>query len=341
MSVTATIGPVDSHIAQGDFVVATVVCLGIHILDVLGRPVSRIPPKQDVDLLEEIRLTVAGTAAGTAVDLAKLGVNVIAMGAIGRDAAGNFIRDTMGRHGIDTSRLRIKDGVQTSATMLPIRPNGERPALHVLGANAELTFDDIDLGAIETADVLHLGGTCLMPKFDGEPSARVLRHAKAHGVTTTLDLIAIPRPDLLAILEPCLPHVDYFMPGLDEARLILGKPGTDRLEVIRAFLDRGAKHTVFKMGDAGSSVGWLDGGQVREIRIPAYQTTVVDSTGCGDAYCAGFIAGLTRGWDVKRAAQLGSAAGGLVITGLGSDAGIINFEQVAHFMATMNAHPLP
>src|SRR4051794_32741827 len=128
--------------------VATVVSLGIHILDILGRPVTRIPPGQDADLLEEIRLTVAGTAAGTSVDLAKLGANVIAMGAIGRDAIGQFILDTMGHYGIDISRLRIKDGVQTSATMLPIRPNGERPALHVLGANAELTEADIDLDVI-------------------------------------------------------------------------------------------------------------------------------------------------------------------------------------------------
>lgn len=320
---------------------ATVVCLGIHILDVLGRPVSRIPPKQDVDLLEEIRLTVAGTAGGTAIDLAKLGADVIAMGAIGNDAAGEFIRDTMGRYGVDMSRLRIKNGVQTSATMLPIRPNGERPALHVLGANAELAFEDLDLGAIETADVLHLGGTYLMPKLDGEPSARVLQHAKAHGVTTTLDLIAIPRPDLLEILEPCLPHVDYFMPGLDEARLILGKPEADRLEVIRAFLDRGVKHTIFKMGDAGSSIAWMDDGRVREIRIPAYETTVVDSTGCGDAYCAGFIIGLTSGWNLERSGRLGSAAGSLVITGLGSDAGIIDFDQVAHFMANADESPLP
>jgi sugar/nucleoside kinase (ribokinase family) len=179
-----------------------------------------------------------------------------------------------------------------------------------------------------------------MPKFDGAPSARVLQHAKTHGLTTTLDLIAIPRPDLLRILEPCLPHVDYFMPGLDEARLILGKPEAGRLEVIRAFLDRGAKHTVFKMGGAGSSIAWLDGGKVREIRIPAYKTMVVDSTGCGDAYCAGFIAGLTLGWDLERAGRLGSAAGSLVITGLGSDAGIIDFDQVAHFMATTDTYPL-
>ena len=147
-----------------------VVSLGIHILDVLGRPVTRIPPKQDLDLLEEIRLTVAGTAAGTSVDLAKLGVDVLAMGAIGEDAVGNFIVDTMQRYGIDTSGLRRKPTVQTSATMLPIRPNGERPALHVLGANAELTVEDVDFEAIATARHLHFGGTYLMPKLDCDSS---------------------------------------------------------------------------------------------------------------------------------------------------------------------------
>src|SRR6476659_6021362 len=168
-----------------------VVSLGIHILDVLGRPVTRIPPKQDVDLLEEIRLTVAGTAAGTSVDLAKLGANVIAMGAIGRDEAGQFIIDTMNRYGIDTTNLVRKDGVQTSATMLPIRPNGERPALHVLGANAELTIDDVDFDAIASARHLHFGGTYLMSKLDGAPTAGVLEFARQREIPITLDLIAI------------------------------------------------------------------------------------------------------------------------------------------------------
>jgi sugar/nucleoside kinase (ribokinase family) len=320
--------------------VATVISLGIHILDILGRPVTRIPPKQDVDLLEEIRLTVAGTAAGTSVDLAKLGANVVAMGAIGRDAAGQFILDTMGRYGIDTSRLCIKEGVQTSATMLPIRPNGERPALHVLGANAELTEADIDLDVIASADVLHLGGTYLMPKFDGQPSKRVLEHAKANGVTTTLDLIAIPRPDLLAVLEPCLPFVDFFMPGIDEARMIAGLPDASRQELTGFFLDRGAKHTAFKMGAEGSSIAWREGREICEIRLPAHKVPVVDSTGCGDAYCAGFIVGLTKGWTLERCGRLGTAASALVITGLGSDAGIVDLEQTLTFMETAEVQEL-
>ena len=277
---------------------AEVVSLGIHILDILGRPVTRIPPKQDVDLLEEIRLTVAGTAAGTSVDLAKLGADVLAMGAIGEDAAGNFIVDTMSRYGIDTSGLVRKSGVQTSATMLPIRPNGERPALHVLGANAELTIEDVDFDAIASARHLHFGGTYLMSKLDGEPTAAGAASSRGSAeIPVTLDLIAIDRPDLLEIIAPALPYVDYFMPGLDEARMICGLQ--DRRDVIRFFLDRGVRYTVFKMGSEGSSIAWRGAdGSIEEIRVPALVSNVVDSTGCGDAYCAGFIVGLLHGWDL-------------------------------------------
>lgn len=314
---------------------ATVVSLGIHILDILGRHVTRIPDGQNVDLIDEIRLTVAGTAAGTSVDLAKLGANVIAMGAIGQDELGNFIIDTMNRYGINTSNLRRKAGVQTSATMLPIRPNGQRPALHVLGANAELSLQDINWDAIANADYLHLGGTYLMRKLDGEPTRDVLKFAKEHGVTTTLDMIALERPDLLEVLEPALPYVDYFMPGMEEARLICGLE--NRQDVINFFLDRGVGHTVFKMGGEGSSIAARG---MDEIRIPAFKVPVVDTTGCGDAYCAGFIVGLSHGWSLAEAGRFATAASGLVATGLGSDAGIVNFEKTIEFMNSAEAYPI-
>lgn len=313
---------------------ATVVTMGVHILDILGRYVTRIPDGQNIDLIDEIRLTVAGTAGGTAVDLAKLGAHVVAMGAIGMDEPGNFVRFTMEKYGIDVSNLVRKNGVQTSCTMLPIRPNGSRPALHVRGTNNEFNLDDINWDALAQADYLHFGGTCLMDKIDGQPTAEVLKFAKEHGVVTTWDILAIDRPDLLDLFEPGLPYVDYFMPGLEEAELITGMK--DRQDIIKFFLDRGAKHTVFKMGGEGSSIAGCD---MDELRIPAFKSNVVDSTGCGDSYCAGFIVGLSMGWDLYKAAQLGAACGGLVVSGLGSDAGIVNLEETIKFMET--AEPLP
>jgi sugar/nucleoside kinase (ribokinase family) len=317
---------------------AIVASLGIHIADVLGRPVASVPPGQNLALLEEIRLTVAGTAAGTSVDLAKLGAEVYALGALGKDELGNFIVSTMQRYGIHTEGLVRKEGVQTSATMLPIRPNGERPALHVIGASGELSFPDVDLGLVARAGFLHVGGTPLMARLDGEPMSRVFRFARERRITTTYDVLAIDRPDLLSLVEASLPWVDWFMPGLEEAAMMTGR--NDRREIIRHLLEKGAGHTVLKMGGEGSSIGWMENGRVKELRVPAFRAKVVDSTGCGDAYCAGFITGLSLGWDVERSARLGSAAGALVIQGLGSDAGIVDLDRTVAFMESAPTLPM-
>ena len=311
---------------------AQVASLGIHIVDILGRPVERVPEGQRVDLIKEIRITVAGTAAGTSVDMAKLGLDVVAMGAVGNDELGNFLVSTMKKYGVDVSHIVRKNGVQTSATMLPIRPNGERPGLHVTGANGELTLEDIDLEALSKAKVLHMGGTSLLPKLDGEPTRQIMKFAKEHGVTTTFDLVAIERPDLMDLIRPCLPYIDYFMPGLEEAEMMTGLK--NRKDIIKFFLDCGVKTTVFKMGARGSSIAFQENGRVQEMIIPIFKTKLVDTTGCGDAYCAGFITGLLMGYDMQKRGLLGAAAAALVAAGLGSDAGINDLASTLEFMET-------
>src|ERR1700731_1515349 len=177
-----------------------VASLGIHIVDVHGYPVSEVPPGQGLALLKQIRFTVAGTAAGTSIDMAKLGLEVFTMGAIGQDEIGDFLLATMQRFGVDTTNLVRKSQAQTSCTMLPIRPNGERPALHVIGANGELTIDDINFEVITAAQFLHVGGAPLMLKFDGEPASQVLKAARDRSETTTFDLLGIRRPNLPALI---------------------------------------------------------------------------------------------------------------------------------------------
>jgi sugar/nucleoside kinase (ribokinase family) len=311
----------------------TVVSLGIHILDVLGRPVSAIPAGQNLALLDEIRVTVAGTAAGTSVDMAKLGLQVRAMGAIGQDEIGHMVVSTMQRYGIDTRGLVRKPGVQTSATMLPIRPNGERPALHVIGANGEFTLDDVDWDLIAGANFLHVGGTSLMAKFDGAPASEVVKFAKSKGLTVSWDFIGVPKDNLAEMIALSLPYIDYFAPNIEEAQMISGLK--DRAEMQRFFFDRGASTVIFKMGAGGAAIATRTG----EFRVPAYKVNVVDTTGCGDAWCAGLISGLAQGWDVARAAQLGSACGSLVASGLGSDAGIVDLATTINFMETAERLP--
>jgi len=111
-----------------------VITMGAHILDVLVRPVSEIPPEQGTVLVEQMRMTAAGTAAGTALTFAKLGAAVRTTGAIGTDPAGDLLLSLLSSTGIDTSLVVRKPDAPTSMSVLPIRPNGERPALHLLGA---------------------------------------------------------------------------------------------------------------------------------------------------------------------------------------------------------------
>ncbi|GDX17112.1 PfkB family kinase [Actinomycetes bacterium] len=313
----------------------TIVSMGVHILDVLGRHVSEIPPGQNIALIDEIRITAAGTAAGTSVDMAKLGCKVIAVGAAGDDEMGNVLLGIMNRYGIDTSYMKRKKGVQTSGTMLPIRPNGERPALHVMGTNATFCFEDVPQDVVRNANFVHIGGFYLMPKFDGEDTVKTLKVAREGKAITTMDILGVKQDNMAEKILPAMPYLDFFMPNLEEAQMITGL--TDLDELCDFFLDAGAKHVVLKMGARGSLIKNKAG---MRLRIPAFKVDVVDTTGCGDAWTGGFVAGLSRGMNIEEAAVLGSACGSLVATGLGSDAGIIDFDSTMEFSKTNPTLPL-
>ena len=313
----------------------TIVSMGLHILDVLGRHISEIPPGQNIALIDEIRITAAGTAAGTSVDMAKLGCKVIAVGTAGDDEMGNILLGIMNRYGIDTSHIKRKNGVQTSGTMLPIRPNGERPALHVMGTNATFCFEDVPQEVVRNANFVHIGGFYLMPKFDGEGTVETLKVAREGKAITTMDILGVKQEKMAEKILPAMPYLDYFMPNLEEAQMITGL--TDLDELSDFFLNAGAKNVVLKMGARGS---FIKNKQGMRLRIPAFKVNVVDTTGCGDAWSGGFITGLSRGMNIQESAVLGSACGSLVATGLGSDAGIIDFDSTMKFSQTNPTLPL-
>jgi sugar/nucleoside kinase (ribokinase family) len=150
--------------------------IGLYILDVLGRPVTRIPDRGNVDFIEEIRLTVAGTAGGTVVDTAKLGLKSLAVGAVGDDEKADWVLMTLEKHGIDTSAMQRIKGVPTSATILNVRPNGDRPALHVRGASDHFDVPPSAYDKVFDAPIIHLGGTGLLKKLDGEFTRFLLLH---------------------------------------------------------------------------------------------------------------------------------------------------------------------
>jgi sugar/nucleoside kinase (ribokinase family) len=294
-------------------------CAGVHVLDVLVRPVEAIPEGQGGELVEEIRITAAGSAGGTALVLARLGAQVKSAGAIGTDAAGDMLLALLKRDGVDTGLLARRDDVQTSASVLPIRPSGERPAFHVVGANGSFGPDDLPAGEIEAATHLHLGG----PEFmGGEAAAPLLARAREHGVVTSADVLAPGEPGLLDWIGPAFAELDYFLPNDDQ---VLALTGADDLEAgCRALLERGVDCVAATCGADGVLVVDADGAD----RVPAFEVEAVDTTGCGDAFSAGFLRGLSLGRDRRDAARLGCAAAAMVAQGLGTDYGDYDLAAV-------------
>ncbi|WP_405492233.1 carbohydrate kinase family protein [Nocardia sp. NBC_00511] len=301
-----------------------VITLGAHVLDILVRPVTEIPAGQQTALVEDIRVTAAGTAAGTALTLAKLGASVHTAGAVGTDASGDFLLTLLERAGIDTKLVVRKPDHATSSSVLPIRPDGDRPSLHLLGANPFYTLDDVNWDALRDADHLHLGG----PELMGAPTAaRILAYAKDNGVTTSVDLIAPGSLGSLDAIAAVLPHTDYFLPNDDQ---VLGFTGTtDLLDGCRILRDAGAGLLAVTRGADGTLLFGPEGPE----DIPAFDIVPVDTTGCGDAFSAGFLRAVALGRSPRDAAILGNAVAALVAGGLGSDHGDFNLAAADAFAA--------
>ncbi len=296
--------------------------VGVHVLDTHVIGIESIPDGSDGQLVETIRMSPAGTAGGTAVVLRRLGAEVLSFGAVGTDPIGTMLLALLEREGVDVTGLVRKADQQTSASVLPVRPNGDRPAWHCIGANGAFTLDDLDLAALEGCTHVHLGG----PEFlGGEAAGELLAHARSIGATTSLDLLAPGDPDLLAWVAGALPHTDYLLPNDEQ---VLGFTGAASLaDGARALVAAGAGCVAVTQGSRGALVVTAD----ETIEVPAYAIEVVDTTGCGDAFSAGFLRGLALGRDLRAAAELGCATAAQVAQGLGTDAGDYSLESVLAF----------
>jgi sugar/nucleoside kinase (ribokinase family) len=304
-----------------------IVCLGIMVADVVGRPLRGLPDRGRLVLVDEMELHTGGCAVNTGTALARLGLPVEVIGRIGTDPFGDFILGQLHERGVGARGVSRDSEVNTSATMAMVDPDGERRFVHYLGANARLRLDDVDFDMIEGASILHVAGALVLPGIDGEPTAQLLERAQAAGVTTFLDVVWDDTGRWMELLASSLPHVDFFAPNLTEAQAITGLD--DPEDVALALLDKGVGTVAVKMGADGCLVKT---GKDERLYVPAYKIDVVDATGAGDAFTAGFIAGVWLGWSLERTARFANAVGALCVTGLGASGGVRSLPEVLAFM---------
>jgi sugar/nucleoside kinase (ribokinase family) len=304
-----------------------IICLGIMVADLVGRPLRALPGPGSLVLVDEMGLYTGGCAANTAAALARLGMPVEVVGKVGKDALGDFVLRELERQGIGTRGVSRDPLVHTSATMVMVDPCGERRFVHYMGANAGLTLEDVDFSMLDGAAILHVAGTFVLPGIDGAPTVTLLRKARSAGVITFLDTVWDDTGRWMGLLAPCLAHLDYFVPSLTEARALtgLGEP----VDVARALLEHGVGTVALKMGAAGCLV-MARSGDV--LRVPAFTVDVVDTTGAGDAFAAGFITGVWHGWSLERTARFANAMGALCVTGAGATGHVRSLPETLAFM---------
>jgi sugar/nucleoside kinase (ribokinase family) len=264
-----------------------------------------------------------------------MGLAVEVIGKVGQDSFGDFLIRELEQRGVGTRGVKRDDKVGSSATLVMVDPDGERRFVHYIGANARLSAADIDKALIESASLFHLGGALVLPGMDGQPSVDVLRQARQAGATTFLDTVWDTTGRWMDILGPYLPYTDYFLPSLPEAQAMSGCQ--EPMEAARALLAYGVKVVGLKMGAAGCLVVTRDG---EAIRLPTYQVDAVDATGAGDAFVAGFMAGIWHNWPLEKTARFANAVGALCVTGAGASGGVRSLEQTLEFMETTPLRPL-
>lgn len=305
---------------------ADVVCLGILVADCVGKPIESMPERGKLALVDSMELHIGGCASNTGTALAKIGVDAAIIGKVGNDGFGDFMVNELSKHGADCSGIVRDEVTHTSATMVMVDSKGERTFIHYIGANATLTEQDVDWNVVENGKILHVAGTFLMPAFDGQPTANVLKKAKELGVITSLDTCWDSRGNWMKLLEPCLPYVDYAVPSIEEARMCTGKQ--DPSDVADVFMSKGVKTVALKMGDQGCYIKNKD----IELRIPIYKVDAIDAVGAGDAFAAGFLAGIVNGWDLLRTGKFANAVGAFCVTALGATTGIKDQETIEAFI---------
>lgn len=305
--------------------------VGFLVLDVLGRYAEALPPPGGAIFIDEITMTVAGTAGATAVDCAILGLKGQIAARIGEDRMGDFLISEMKTFGLNTDLVQIDKAIQTSTSMLPIRPDGSRASFFVPGASDTFLPSSHEIEKILDAKIVHIGGTGLLKAFDGAPTLELLKKAKSRGCSTVFDLI-LANAQTREIVEPLLPYIDYFIPSIHEAAAMAGVD--DPIEVAKWFKARGVKNAILTLEGDGV---YVDPEIGEPFQLPSHLIDVVDTTGCGDSFTAGIIVGLSKNWQLEKCARFANAVAAKVAMGLGSQGKLVSFEDT---LEAMNTWPL-
>jgi sugar/nucleoside kinase (ribokinase family) len=281
-------------------------------------------------LVDGMALTIGGSAAITAVAAARLGLRVALIAAIGADPAGELMLSLLAREGVDTAGVLVRPELPTGMTAV-ISTGADRAILTAVGAITSLAAADVVL--TRPARHLHVSSYFLIERSLGPGLAGVLAAARGRGVVTSVDTNYDPSGRWGdQQLRSVLAETDVFLPNETEALGISGQPDLGRAAAALAGRD-----VVIKLGERGA-LCQPAGGHPSLVAVPPIRP--VDTTGAGDCFNAGVIAGLTDGLDLPHAAALGCAVGAASTAAAGGTGARVDRDAAVELAGSATINPV-
>jgi sugar/nucleoside kinase (ribokinase family) len=312
----------------------SVVCAGILVADLFVPPLERLPAGGDLVVTEDFLVQPGGCAANTAISLTKLGVSVSVIGKVGKDLFGDAVERDLQNNGVRTDAIRRSSTHGTSKTVILPVIGEDRRYIHTIGANADFTAEDIFVPLAMQAQVFALGGYCVLPRLKPQRIATLLNNMRDNGVRTLLDVVvpASTNHPTLDDLRLILPFIDVFIPNIEEATILTGE--TDPEKQAELFLHAGCKIAIITRGEDGALLMSAH----ETLEVPAFPVKVVDVSGAGDAFVAGFIVGLLEQWSLADSLRFAGVIGASACTYLGCTGGVFTRAEAEMYL---QSHQLP
>ncbi|HEY4199427.1 MAG TPA: adenosine kinase [Devosiaceae bacterium] len=265
-----------------------------------------------------------GSAANTAAGVASLGGRARFIGKVADDALGDVFANDLKAIGVDYSTTRLINGAATARSMILISEGGERTMNTYLGACHELTEADIHEDEIGSATITYMEGYLWDPVEAKKAFVRAANYAHRHERATAITLsdpfcVNRFRDEFLDLLRS--KTIDYVFANIDELKALYQ---TDSLPEAVQQVAKDAELAAVTMGAQGAMA--IYDGEI--VTVPAFPVDVVDATGAGDLFAAGFMLAAGRGQDFQMALKAGCLAASEVISHIGARP-IVDLRQLA------------
>jgi len=297
--------------------------IGAAIIDVLAGPVDESVFEKGSQPVSSTRLAFGGDALNEAVVLSQLGAKVELISKVGDDEAGKRVLDFLQEKQVDVTKVKIEEGLDTGINIVLVTPEGERMFLtNPNGSLRKLSEEDVMEQLDDAADIVCMASMFVSPLLDIPAMERIFRKIKSKpGRVLVADMTTAKNSESIADIGCPLKYIDYLIPNEAEAARLTGE--TDVYRNAERFVEQGANCVVIKRGKKGCLIRTKN----QQMEIPAYaHATLVDTTGAGDSFAAGFLWGLKNGMQLEECARFGCAVASCIVERLGANTAIDSAE---------------